>query len=210
MSQLLNPVRDPSDRELELQQHFRIKLKLPEPLSDDQILQLSSLNNPLRLEQTSYGELIIMSPANAQSGRYNAYLTWALVNWNMQQGLGEVFDSSAGFKLPNGATYAPDVAWVKRERWDALTSDQQESYAPLCPDFVVELRSKSDTIKELKEKMQEYIDNGAQLGWLIDPKSRRVWIYRPDHLPEELPEPETLSGDPILAGFILKLEQIWI
>lgn len=210
MSQLLNPVRDPSNQELGLQQHVHIKLKLPEPLSDDQLLHLSSLNTPLRLEQTSEGELIIMSPANARSGRYNAYLTWALVNWNMQQELGEVFDSSAGFKLPNGSIYATDVAWVKQERWDALTPDQQESYAPVCPDFVVELRSKSDMLKELKQKMQEYIDNGSQLGWLIDPQSRTVWIYRPDQLPEELPEPETLSADPILTGFILRLEQIWI
>lgn len=210
MSPLLHRVSDPKDQELGVQQHFRIKLKLPEPLSDDQLLHLSRLNNPFRLEQTANGELIIMSPANARSGKYNAYLIWALVNWNMQQGLGEVFDSSAGFKLPNGSTYAPDVAWVKQERWDLLTSDQQESYAPLCPDFVIELRSKSDTIKELNEKMREYIDNGTQLGWLIDPKSRKVWIHRPDHPPEEILQPETLSGDPILPGFILKLEQIWI
>jgi Uma2 family endonuclease len=128
--------------------------------------------------------------------------------WNKQTKLGKGFDSSSGFKLPNGAERSPDVSWIKQERWDALTSEEQNKFAPICPDFVVEIRSASDTLKDLQEKMQEYIDNGARLGWLLDRKNKLVEIYRPNRNVEILENPETLSGEDVLPGFILNLKPI--
>ncbi len=124
-------------------------------------------------------------------------------------GTGESFDSSAGFTLPNGATRSPDASWIKLERWNALTEEQKASFAPICPDFVIELRSQSDTLSGLQDKMQEYIVNGASLGWLIDRKTRKVYIYRPNQEPEILDNPETVSGDPVLPGFVLRMAKIW-
>ena len=124
-------------------------------------------------------------------------------------GTGLAFDSSAGFTLPNGAIRSPDASWVRRERWNALTPDQQEKFAPLCPDFVVELRSRTDRLSDLHDKLQEYIDNGARLGWLIDPIDKRVYVYRPGQPVESLDDPATLSGDPVLTGFVLPVRELW-
>jgi Uma2 family endonuclease len=129
--------------------------------------------------------------------------------WAEHDGTGTYFDSSTGFTLPNGALAFPDAAWVKLERWNALTPEQQKKFAPICPDFVVELRSPSDTLEPLKTKMQEYIDNGALLGWLIDRKRQRVYIYRPGVFVECLDNPATVSGESVLAGFVLDLSKIW-
>ncbi len=178
-------------------------------LTDDQFFQLCQENENIRLERTAKGELIIMSPAGGETSNSNAGLTAQIWIWNQQNKLGKVFDSSGGFKLPNGANKAPDTSWVKLERWDALTPEQQKKFPPICPDFVVELMSPSDNLKETQDKMKEYRDNGAVLGWLINRKSRQVEIYRPNQEVEVLESPATVSGEDVLPGFILNLESIW-
>ncbi|NEU72534.1 Uma2 family endonuclease [Hassallia byssoidea VB512170] len=183
-------------------------LKLNIDLTDEQYFQLCQSNRDYRFERTAEGELLIMPPTGSDTGRRNVKITTQLDIWNSQNNLGEVFDSSTGFILPNGAKRSPDASWVKIERWNALTPEQQESFAPICPDFVVELRSRTDSLKELQEKMQEYIDNGASLGWLIDRKNKRVEIYRPLKEVEILENPATLSGEDVLPGFVLDLTLI--
>ncbi|MEG3911543.1 Uma2 family endonuclease [Microcoleus sp. w2-18bC1] len=178
-------------------------------LTDDQFFQLCQENENIRLERTAKGELIIMSPAGGETGSSNAGLTAQIWIWNQQSKLGKVFDSSTGFKLPNNANRAPDASWVKLERWDALTPEQQKKFPPICPDFVVELMSPSDSLKETQDKMKEYRDNGAVLGWLINRKSRQVEIYRQNREVEVLESPATVSGEDVLPGFVLNLESIW-
>ncbi|MEG4445541.1 Uma2 family endonuclease [Microcoleus sp. AT9_B5] len=177
-------------------------------LSDEQFFQLCQNNRDYQFERTASGELIIMPPTGSETSRRNADLTSQLRVWNRETKLGVVFDSSGGFRLPNGADRSPDASWVKKERWDALTPEQKDSFAPLCPDFVVELRSRTDSLKKLQEKMQEYIDNGAKLGWLIDRQNRRVEIYRPGQEVEIIENPRTLSGEELLPGFVLDLAEI--
>ncbi len=172
-------------------------------------LRFSRANEPLRLELSKEGDLIIMMAAGANSGRRNANLTRLFGNWAVGDGTGEYFDSSTGFTLPNGAERSPDLAWIKKERWAALSIKQREKFAPLCPDFVVELRSRTDRLKPLQAKMQEYLENGAQLGWLIDPYKRRVYVYRPDAPMQRLDQPENVSGEPLLPGFVLPVAQLW-
>ena len=178
-------------------------------LTDDQFFQLCQENENIRLERTAKGELIIMSPAGGETGSSNAGLTAQIWIWNQQKKLGKVFDSSTGFKLPNNANRAPDASWVKLERWDALTPEQKKKFPPICPDFVVELMSPSDSLKETQDKMKEYRDNGAALGLLINRKSRQLEIYRPNQEVEVLESPATVSGEDVLPGFILNLESIW-
>ncbi|NJM69963.1 MAG: Uma2 family endonuclease [Scytonema sp. RU_4_4] len=178
-------------------------------LTDEQFFQLCQANPDLRFERNATGELIIMPPTGGETGNRNAGLTSQLWLWNEQDKLGIVFDSSTGFKLPNGADRSPDAAWVKLERWNALTQEQQTRFLPLCPDFIVELLSPSDSLKVTQEKMREYQDNGAKLGWLINRKSRQVEIYRIGQEVEVLEHPTTLSGEDILSGFVLNLESIW-
>lgn len=183
-------------------------LKLKIDLTDDQFFQMCQQNRDYRFERTASGELLIMPPTGSDTGRRNVKITTQLDIWNSESNLGEVFDSSTGFTLPNGAERSPDASWVKIERWNALTPEQQEKFAPICPDFVVELRSRTDSLKELQDKMQEYIKNGAQLGWLIDRKNKRVEIYRPGKDVEILDNPASLSGENILPGFVLHLQEI--
>lgn len=187
---------------------FPAVLKLKIELSDEQFFQMCQKNSNYRFERTASGEILIMPPTGSDTGNRNFDLVVELGIWNKQTKLGKGFDSSTGFTLPNGAKRSPDVSWVKIERWNALTSEQQEKFAPICPDFVVELRSVSDSLKDLQEKMQEYIENGAQLGWLIDRKNKRVEIYRPDKDVEILDNPTNLSGENVLPGFVLNLQQI--
>ncbi|MBD2213167.1 Uma2 family endonuclease [Nostoc linckia FACHB-104] len=177
-------------------------------LTDEQFFQLCQKNRDYRFERTASGELLIMPPTGSDTGRRNVKITTQVDIWNSESNLGEVFDSSTGFILPNGAERSPDVSWVKIERWNALTPEQQEKFAPICPDFVVELRSPSDSLKDLQDKMREYIENGARLGWLIDRKNKRVEIYRPGKDVEILDNPESLSGEDVLPGFVLHLQQI--
>ncbi|MBD1931552.1 MULTISPECIES: Uma2 family endonuclease [Cyanophyceae] len=178
-------------------------------LTDEQFFQLCQVNENLRFERTATGELIIMSPAGGETGNRNAGLTAQLWIWNEQNKWGKVFDSSTGFKLPNGANRSPDAAWVKLERWDALTQQQKEKFPPICPDFVIELLSPSDTLKVAQEKMKEYRENGTILGLLINRKSKQVEIYRQGQEVEVLQSPTTLSGENVLPGFNLNLESIW-
>ncbi|MGH2414831.1 MAG: Uma2 family endonuclease, partial [Microcystaceae cyanobacterium] len=153
--------------------------------------------------------LLIMPPTGTESGGRNFNLTVQLGKWVEQNGTGLGFDSSTGFILPNGATRSPDASWIKLERWNALSAKDQQKFAPICPEFVVELRSLSDSLQVLKDKMQEYIDNGVLLGWLIDRQQRQVYIYRPQMTVECLNNPATVSGEPILPGFVLDLSKIW-
>ena len=178
-------------------------------LTDEEFFQLCQNNRDLRFERTAAGELIIMPPTGSDTGNRNFDIAVELGIWNKQTKLGKGFDSSTGFKLPNGKDVSPDVAWIKKERWDSLTSEQQNKFAPIAPDFVIELRSSSDNLKPLQEKMQEYIDNGVKLAWLIDRKQRKVFIYRPGQAVEELDNPQTLTGEDLLPGFILDLSLIW-
>ena len=178
-------------------------------MTDDQFFEFCQLNRDLRIERTAKGELIIMSPTGSETGNRNFDLIVQLGIWVRQDGTGIGFDSSAGFTLPNGATKSSDAAWIKLTQWNNIPPEQRVKFAPICPDFVVELRSPSDTLQPLKDKLQEYIDNGALLGWLIDRKNRKVYIYRPQQDIETLDHPSTLSGESLLPGFVLDLSTIW-
>jgi len=178
-------------------------------LTDEQFYQLCADNRELRLELTANRELVIMPPTGGETGRRNTRLTQRLANWAEKDGTGEAFASSTGFNLGNGAKRSPDAAWVRRSRWEALTEAQQEEFIPLCPDFVVELRSRKDRLRTLQAKMEEYMRNGAELGWLIDPVAQRVYVYRPRQLVECLEAPSTLSGEPVLPGFTFNASEIW-
>ena len=178
-------------------------------VTEEQFQALATANRDLRLERTANGQLIIMPPTGGNTGKRNAQLSAQFVIWNNQTKLGEVFDSSCAFRLPNGADRSPDVSWVKIERWNQLTPEQQETFPPLCPDFVLELRSRTDTMASLREKMQEYLANGICLGWLIDPKNKIVEIYQPQQAVKVLNAPQTISGENILPGFSLNLEIVW-
>jgi Uma2 family endonuclease len=178
-------------------------------LTDEQFYRLCEDNPELRLELTAEGELIVMSPTGSKTGLRNSRLTTQLGEWARKHGNGVAFDSSTGFSLPNGSKRSPDASWLSRERWDALTAEEQEGFAPVCPDFVVELRSPRDSVDALKKKMSEYIDNGASLGWLVDPIEKRVHVFRPGERVQCLESPSRLGGDPILSGFVLDLDDIW-
>jgi len=178
-------------------------------ISHEQFLDLALANRDLQLERNATGELIIMPPTGSYTGKINFDIAGQLWFWNRQTKLGEAFDSSTGFHLPNGSDRSPDAAWIKQEKWDTLSLEQKESFAPICPDFVLELRSKTDSLEKLQSKMREYIENGASLGWLIDQKNQRVEIYRPGKDVEILEHPTSLSGENILPGFILDLTELW-
>jgi Uma2 family endonuclease len=186
----------------------KLKFGPSAPLTDRLFTRLCRANPELRLERTAAGELIIMPPAGTESGGQNSTLSGQLYIWAKATGLGKTFDSSAGFTLPNGAIRAPDASWVTQDRWDALTPDEQKGFAPLCPDFVVELRSRTDSLREVRDKMREYRSQGARLGWLIDPKRNAVEVYRPGRRVATLLAPATLSGEDVLPGFVLDLKGI--
>ena len=184
-------------------------LELELKLTDEQFWELCHQHQDLRFERTATGVLIIMPPTGGITGDRNSEINFQLRAWSRQNKLGKVFDSSTGFKLPNGADRSPDASWVKIDRWNALTQEQQEKFVPLCPDFVVELRSPSDALAKIRAKMQEYLENGAKLGWLIDPSRKVVEIYRRDREVEVLHSPTTVSGEDVLPGFVLDLSEIF-
>lgn len=178
-------------------------------LTDEQFYQLCQANRNVRFERTAEGELIVMPPTGGETGDRNSEMNFQLRAWNKQTRLGKVFDSSTGFKLPNGADRSPDAAWVRLERWEALTPEQRQKFPPLAPDFVIELRSATDELKPLQAKMQEYRDNGVRLGWLLDPQKRIVEIYRIGIDVEVIQSPTTLSGEDVLPGFVMDLSEIF-
>lgn len=186
-----------------------VQLRPAIDMTDDQFYELCQLNRDLRMERTVRGELIIMPPVGGEGSKRNADLTTDLNLWNRQTRLGVVFDSSGGFKLPLGGDRSPDASWLRLERWEELTPKQRQKFLPLCPDFLIELRSETDSIEALREKMQEYLDNSLRLGWLIDPKTKNVEIYRQNREVEVLKSPTTLSGEDVLPGFILDLQPIF-
>lgn len=186
--------------------HFKPVLK---KLSDDEFLEFCNLNEGWRFEVTRKGDLEIMMPSGPDTSKRNAWLISALVIWAEKDGTGQYFESNAMFKLPNGAKRSPDLSWISNERWETVKVAKGDPIRMICPDFVVELRSWTDRLKPLKKKMQEYMDNGAQLGWLIDPRNKKIYVYRPDAPVEELDEPETLSGEPLLPGFVLPTDRLW-
>lgn len=186
-----------------------LRLKPVVELTDDQFYELCQLNRELRLERTAEGRIIVMPPTGWETGDRNSEINYQFRHWAKQDHEGVATDSSTGFILPNGADRSPDAAWVRRERLTQLTAEQKRKFLPLCPDFVIELRSPNDRLDDLKAKMEEYIANGAGLGWLIDPEAQRVYIYRPNAEAEVLENPPEVSGDPELAGFVLDLREIW-
>ena len=177
-------------------------------LTHEQFYELCKVNQDLRLERNSTGELILMPPTGWESGKRNADLTTNVTLWNRQTQLGIVFDSSTGFSLPNGADRSPDVAWVEKSRIEAIAPDPAR-FLPLAPDFVIELRSATDKLATLERKMAEYRDCGVRLGWLIDPAEKQVQIYRLGRPTEYLNQPEELSGEDVLPGFVLTLSEVW-
>ncbi len=177
-------------------------------LTDEQFFQLCQDNRDLRFERNSNGDIVIMPPTGGETGNRNSSITYQLYGWNYKNKLGVSFDSSTGFKLPNKADRSPDASWIPIEKWDNLTQEQRQKFLPLCPDFVIELRSPSDNLKTLQNKMKEYIENGTKLGWLINPQDKQVEVYRQGKKVEILDNPKTLSGEDVLPNFVLDLEFI--
>lgn len=182
---------------------------LSRPLTDEDVLAISAAYPYLRIERTAKGVLLIMAPAGNESSSRNFEVGLCVITWAKQNGTGVAYESSAGFRLPNGALRSPDVSWVHRERIRALAPEQRTPFYQLCPDFVVEIRSPSDGLAMLKRKMEEYIANGTALGWLIDPDKRRVHVYRPDHKTVVLDRATELRGDPELPGLVVPLAGVW-
>ncbi len=178
-------------------------------LSSEQFYQLCQDNRDLRFERSFQGDLVIMSPTGGETSNRNIEISYQLQAWSRQNKQGIAFDSSGGFKLPNNADKSPDAAWIPSEKWNNLTTEERQGFIPLCPDFVIELRSKSDSLKSLQNKMQEYLENGTELGWLINRQDRQVEIYRQGQAVEILENPSQLSGESVLQGFILDLNPVW-
>lgn len=188
-----------------------LEIALPgsDSMSDEEFYRFCCANRELRIERQSSGEIVIMPPTGGETGRRNVDILFQLESWNRQQGNGVAFDSSTGFKLPNGANRSPDASWIPQAQWDALNDSERAGFIPVCPTFVVELRSPSDRLDNLQTKLAEYIENGTQLGWLIDPAQGRVYVYEPKREVEILEGVAAVSGDPVLSGFELELEEIF-
>lgn len=191
-----------------MQQLFIRLPKVPLTVTPEQFAAIAAENRDLQLERKADGELLVNPPTGGESSRRNIKISRYLDEWTDRYG-GVCFDSSGGFDLPGGDTRAPDASWVRQERWDALTQDEKEGFVPLCPDFAVELRSKTDSLVDLRDKMQLYLNNGMRLGWLIDPQNVRVEVYRLGRAAEILEEPKELSGEDVLPGFVLPRGYIW-
>ncbi len=197
--------------------NFTLDLRPFLQLTDEQFFHLCQINRDIQIERNKKGELIIMPPTGGETGDKNDEISFQLRAWNKQAGLGKTFNSSTGFRLPNGGVReawalpirSPDASWVQLERWEALDPKERQTFPPLCPDFVIELRSLGDALKPLQEKMQEYLDSGLRLGWLIDPKNQRVEIYRQGQKVLVLQSPIELSGEDVLPGFVLELKGIF-
>ncbi len=200
MSTVLDAVENPP-----MVLHLRPVLEM----TDDDFYEFCRLNRDLRIERNAEGEIIVMAPAGSESSSRNGHLSMQLFAWAKADGTGVAFDSSGGFVLANRATRGPDAAWVLRSRLREISAERKKKFLPLCPDFVVELISPSDRLRLVQQKMQEYMANGARLGWLIDPEPRQVYIYRPGHSVQQLDKPDTIDAGPDLPGFVLELPDIW-
>ena len=179
------------------------------PMSDEELMRFCAANEAVRVERDANGEILVMTPAGSKTSQMNSRITRLLDEWAEEDGRGVAFDSNGGFTLPDGSMRAADAAWVDRKKWDALSARDQERFAPLCPDFVIELRSPNDSLTELKTKMEHWITNGARLGWLIDPENKAVSIYRPGEQPEVLTHPTSVQGNGVMAGFELVMARVW-
>jgi len=178
-------------------------------VSEAEFVEFCERNPDMRIEMSEDGDIVIMPPTNTETGRKNFDVIGNFWAWTKKDKTGVAFDSSTGFTLPNGARRSPDLAWVRKEKWDALSKEEKRRFARLVPDFVVELRSETDSLKVLQNKMLEYIESGVLLGWLIDPQERKVHIYRPEKAVETLDNPERISGESVIEGFILEMENIF-
>jgi Uma2 family endonuclease len=178
-------------------------------LTREEFRLICAANPDLKLERSPTGELIVMSPTGGETGNRNSYLNGELYLWNRESKVGQIFDSSTGFSLPNGGDRSPDLSWIPQIKWDQLTPEERRGFLPLCPDFVVELLSPSDSWGQGQKKMEEYQQNGCRLGWLIDPKQQQVAIYRSSQPTEILIAPEILSGEDVLIGFELDVRFLW-
>ncbi len=174
-------------------------------LTRSQFFQLCQANPDVQLERSPQGELIIVSPVGGESGNQEANLIGDLIIWNRQTNLGVVFSSQTVFSLPAGGDRSPDVAWVELSRWQALSQEEREGFPPICPDFLIELRSRTDRLKPLQNKMHEYLKSGLRLGWLINYKDKQVEIYRVGKSVEVVAIPMVLSGEEVLPGFSLEV-----
>lgn len=183
--------------------------KLLKQPTDDEFFDFCQRNKSMRIEMDKNGEITIMPPTGSETGAKNFTLTVKFGNWSEKDGTGKGFDSSTGFRLPNRAKRSPDLSWMTLEKWNAIPKARRKKFAPVCPDFVVELRSETDSLAKLQAKMREYIENGASLGWLIDATARKVHVYRPNEKVEILENPIEVSGEPLLKNFTLELKGIW-
>ena len=186
-----------------------LRFRPEKPMSDEELMRFCAANDAVRVERDANGEILVMTPAGRKTSKMNLRIGRFLDEWTELDGRGVAFESNGGFTLPDGSMRAADVAWVARTRWEALTDAEQSRYAPLCPDFVIELRSPNDSLSELKTKMEHWIANGAQLGWLIDPENKTVSLYRPGEEPEILAHPTSVQGSGVMAGFELVMARVW-
>jgi Uma2 family endonuclease len=188
---------------------FPARIHPERPLTDEALLRFCAKNEPMQVEREPNGDLIIMSPTWSDTSSKNSNLNYQLYKWADETGSGKVFESNAGFNLPDGSMRSPDAAWISWSVWNALSPDRQRGFARVCPQFVVELRSASDVLVKVQEKMQQWIANGAELGWLIDPENKTVEVYRPGREPEVLEGGSMVEGEGPVAGFVLELGRIW-
>jgi len=179
------------------------------PMSDEDLIRFCAANDITRVEREVDGEILVMSPAGNRTGRRNAAIISALDTWAQKDGRGYVFDSSTGFTLPDGSLRSPDAAWVEASRWNALSREDQNRFSPICPDFLIELRSQSDELSALQAKMMRWIANGARLAWLVDPEREVISVYRPDYKPEIFQQPSLIQGSGVVEGFTLLLDRVW-
>jgi Uma2 family endonuclease len=180
-----------------------------QPMSDEELLSFCAVNDFMRVEREANGEILVMTPANSKTSKMNIRIARLLDEWAEADGRGFAFDSSGGFTLPDTSMRNPDAAWIERSRWEGLTNSQQSSFAPVCPDFVIELRSPADRLALVEAKMEMWIANGAEVAWLIDPERKVVAIYRPGDSPEVLHDPTSVQGTGPVAGFELVMARVW-
>ncbi len=186
-----------------------VALNMPDgTFSEDEFFEFCQINDGLKIERLSTGEIVIMSLTGGNSGIRNSELTTEFGIWNRQKREGHVFDSSTGFRLPNGAVYSPDVAWIPLKKWEKLTKLQKEKFVPLCPDFICELASSKRQVEDLKEKMEEFMENGCRLGWLVDPYNQITYVYLPNKEVTEVPFSKNLTGKGVLKGLKIKMHNL--